>query len=125
MATAKKRWSAQVARGSDALSLEQGIFTSRSPKRIAQSLKESAEHSRRRKAGPFQSAMSMLNFFINRMGKQLSSTRRQTLDKAKDELRALYGREPAAKKASSSKAPAGPKARAKTTARRAARAAHA
>ena len=135
MAAAKKRWSARVARSSDALTLEQGIFTSRSPKRIAQSPKDSAEHSRRRKAGPFQSAMSMLNFFINRMGRQLSATRRQTLDKAKDELRALYGRRPStAKKAPASKASASrasksaarPKARTKPTVRRATtRAAHA
>ena len=92
MATATHRWSARVARDSDALTLEPGVFTQRSAKRIAQSLKSSAERSRRRKSTPFRSAMSMLNFFINRMGKQLSPTRRKTLEKAKEELRALYGK---------------------------------
>jgi hypothetical protein len=90
MATDTHRWSARVARDSDALTLEPGVFTQRSAKRIAQSLKSSAERSRRRKSTPFRSAMSMLNFFINRMGKQLSPTRRKTLEKAKEELRALY-----------------------------------
>lgn len=86
------RWSARVSRESDAMTLEPNIFTQRSPKRIAQSLKASAERSRRRKSTPFRSAMSMLNFFINRMGSKLSPTRRKTLEKAKDELRGLYGK---------------------------------
>jgi hypothetical protein len=92
MATSTHRWSARVGRESDALTLQPGVFKQRSPKRIAQSLKSSAERSRRRKAEPFRSAMSMLNFFINRMGTQLSPTRRKVLDKAKDELRGLYGK---------------------------------
>lgn len=89
------RWSADVARKSDALTLEPGVFTLRSARGIAQSLKASAERSRRRKGTPFQSAMSMLNFFMNRMGTQLSPTRKNILEKAKDELRRLFGRPPA------------------------------
>jgi hypothetical protein len=85
-------WSADVTRDSDALSLERNVFTWRDPKRIAQSLKSSAEASDRRKAGPYQAAMSMLNFYINRAGKNLSRERRQALDQAKVELRRLFGR---------------------------------
>ena len=77
---------------SDALNLEKRIFRARDPKRIAASLKRSAERSKRRKGTPFQSAMSMLTFFINRGGKGLSKTRKQKLEKAKGELRALYGK---------------------------------
>jgi hypothetical protein len=88
-----RRWSARVTQKSDALDLEQRAFTLHDPHRIAQSLKRSAERSRRRKAGPYQSAMSMLNFYINRAGKNLPATRKRILDKAKDELRRLYGRE--------------------------------
>jgi len=87
-----RRWSAQVAARSDALDLEPGIFAQRDPRRIALSLKKSAEASRRRKASPFQSAMSMLNFFINRAGRKLPDSRRQVLEQAKDELRALCER---------------------------------
>ncbi|HSG22040.1 MAG TPA: DUF3175 domain-containing protein [Azonexus sp.] len=87
-----RRWSAQVAASSDALDLERGIFAHRDPRRIALSLKKSAEASRRRKASPFQSAMSMLNFFINRAGRKLPDSRRQVLEQAKDELRALFER---------------------------------
>jgi hypothetical protein len=87
-----KYWSARVTKESDALDLEQRAFTLRDPRRIAQSLKRSAERSRRRKASPFQSAMSMLNFYINRAGKNLPATRKRVLDKAKDELRRLYDR---------------------------------
>ena len=88
-----RRWSAQVAATSDALDLERGVFFShRDPRRIALSLKKSAEASRRRKASPFQSAMSMLNFFINRAGRKLPESRRQVLEPAKDELRALFDR---------------------------------
>ena len=68
-------------------------FTFKQPARIAASLKRSAERSRRRKAGAFQSAMSMLNFYINRAGKNLPAARKRTLEAAKDELRRLYGRE--------------------------------
>ena len=88
----RKRWSQQVMRTSDALDLEPGVFTLDDPRAIAQSLKRSAEASRRRKAEPFRSAMSMLNFYINRGGKNLSAEQRGRLEAAKDELRTLYGR---------------------------------
>lgn len=88
-----KRWSGRVTRESDALTLEQGVFTKGSPKAIAASLKRSAEHSSRRKSAPYRSAMSMLTFFINRAGKDLPKSRKAKLEKAKDELRALYGKE--------------------------------
>ncbi|PYQ50569.1 MAG: hypothetical protein DMF59_10440 [Acidobacteria bacterium] len=87
-----KRWSARVTRESDALDLESGVFSKKDPRSIAQSLKRSAERSRRRKSGAYQSAMSMLTFYINRAGKNLSKTDRARLDAAKDELRRLYGR---------------------------------
>jgi hypothetical protein len=87
-----KRWSARVTRESDALTLENGVFTKSSPRKIAVSLKRSADRSRRRKSNSFRSAMSMLTFFINRAGKALPKTRKQTLEKAKGALRALYGR---------------------------------
>ena len=90
----KKKWSKDVAEHSDAMDLKDGVFKSRSPKKIADSLKHSAETSDRRKSSPFQSAMSMLNFYINRAGEQLSKSRRSTLEKAKDELRKDFGREP-------------------------------
>jgi len=90
---AKKRWSQDVTEHSDALDLEQGVFTHDDPKEIAASLKRSAERSRRRKSDPFRSAMSMLTFYINRAGKGLPASRRKILDKAKDELRALFGRD--------------------------------
>jgi len=89
---AGKRWSARVTRESNALTLERGVFTKPSPRKIAASLKRSADRSRRRKANSFRSAMSMLTFFINRGGKGLSRRRRQELEKAKDELRRLYGK---------------------------------
>jgi hypothetical protein len=94
MATGKKRWSAEVTEHSDALTLEDRVFSKSSPQAIAESLKSSAEHSRRRKASPFQSAMSMLNFYINRAGSNLGPRRRQTLEKAKVHLRRLFGKEP-------------------------------
>jgi hypothetical protein len=87
-----RKWSAEVMRTSDALDLEPGVFQHDDPAEIAASLKRSAEKSRRRKAGPYQSAMSMLNFYINRAGKNLSEKQKRTLDKAKDELRAQFGR---------------------------------
>ena len=90
---ATRKWSAKVAETSDALDLEQNIFKSRSPTRIAASLKRSAERSRRRKSNPFRSAMSMLNFYINRAGKNLSAGRKRVLEKAKDELRRLFRRQ--------------------------------
>lgn len=76
-------WSAGVTRGSNALDLDPNVFTKSSPRAIAQSLKRSAEHSRRRKAAPFQSAMSMLNFYINRAGRNLPKARLEVLQRAK------------------------------------------
>jgi O-6-methylguanine DNA methyltransferase len=94
MAEKKKRyWSKSVTERSDALDLERSIFNKRSARAIALSLKRSAERSKRRKAGPYQSAMSMLNFYINRAGKNLSPTRKRTLERAKDELRVAFGRD--------------------------------
>lgn len=90
---ASAKWSARVTRDSNALDLEEGVFTWNDPARIAQSLKRSADGSTRRRAEPFQSAMSMLNFYINRAGKNLDPDQRRILEQAKDELRALYGRE--------------------------------
>lgn len=89
-----KYWSHKVMETSDALDLQQGVFKLDDPKAIARSLKRSAERSKRRKAEPFRSAMSMLTFFINRGGKNISAKQKRTLEKAKDELRVLYGREP-------------------------------
>jgi hypothetical protein len=91
----QRRWSAEVTARSFALDLEGGVFTLDDPAAIALSLKRSAELSTRRKAGPFQSAMSMLNFYINRAGRNLPQSRRRVLERAKDELRRLYGREQA------------------------------
>ncbi|HML17327.1 MAG TPA: DUF3175 domain-containing protein [Bryobacteraceae bacterium] len=88
----KARWSAQVTETSDALDLEPGIFTSTSAKRIATSLKRSAENSTRRKGSPLQSAMSMLNFYENRAGRNLTQKQRHVLDQAKIELRRLFGK---------------------------------
>ena len=87
-----KRWSQRVTKESNALDLEEGVFALDDPREIARSLKRSAERSRRRKAPPFRSAMSMLVFYINRAGGGLSKSRRAKLERAKDELRALYGR---------------------------------
>jgi len=87
-----KRWSGRVTKHSNALDLEPKVFRSKSPKKIALSLKRSAERSKRRKAKPYQSAMSMLNFYINRAGKNLPKKRKQTLERAKDELREAFGR---------------------------------
>jgi len=92
-AAPRKKWSRRVMQTSDALDLESGVFKSKDPGKIARSLKRSAEKSKRRKGTPFQSAMSMLNFYINRAGKQLSAKGKQPLEKAKHELRKLYGRE--------------------------------
>jgi hypothetical protein len=90
---APKKWSHHVMQTSDALDLQSGIFKSKDPKKIARSLKRSAEKSKRRKGTPFQSAMSMLNFYINRAGKHLTAKEKQPLEKAKPELRKLFGRE--------------------------------
>jgi Protein of unknown function (DUF3175) len=91
-AGSKKRWSGEVTKHSDALDLEEGVFTWEDPGSIALSLKRSAEESTRRKGTPYQSAMSMLTFEINRAGKNLSAERRQVLEEAKGELRKLFGR---------------------------------
>jgi hypothetical protein len=87
-----RRWSAAVTQHSDALDLEQGVFTLQDPERIAASLKRSAEERRRKKAGAYRSALSMLTFYINRAGTNLTPTRRRVLMRAKDELRKQFGR---------------------------------
>ncbi|HEY8182663.1 MAG TPA: DUF3175 domain-containing protein [Thermoanaerobaculia bacterium] len=87
-----KYWSRRVTENSDALDLERGVFAKQDPRAIARSLKRSAERSRRRKSSSYRSAMSMLTFYVNRAGKNLSKTRLAKLEKAKDELRALYGK---------------------------------
>ena len=88
-----KRWSQRVTEESHALVLEEGVFTLETPRAIAASLKRSADESTERKSEPFRSAMSMLVFYINRAGKGLSKTRKAKLEKAKDELRKLYGKD--------------------------------
>lgn len=93
-AEGQRYWSHHVMETSDALDLEDGVFRQSDPARIAQSLSRSAERSNRRKAGPFQSAMSMLNFYVNRAGRNLPAENKRTLEQAKDELRKLYGRPP-------------------------------
>jgi hypothetical protein len=90
---ASRRWSHEVTKRSDALDLERGIFTAKDPKRIAASLKRSAQRSKRRKADPYRSALSMLTFYINRAGKNLPTSQRRVLMRAKDELRKQFGRE--------------------------------
>ena len=89
---AQRKWSQAVTGHSDALDLERDVFTKDDPKAIALSLKRSAEHSKRRKGTAFQSAMSMLTFYINRADDNLPAKRRGTLEAAKDELRAAFGR---------------------------------
>ena len=93
MAQKSERWSQDVTEHSDALDLEEDVFTLEDPARIAASLKRSAEQSHRKKGTPFQSAMSMLTFYINRAGDNLPAERRRTLEAAKDELRKAFGRE--------------------------------
>jgi hypothetical protein len=90
-----KRWSQDVTEHSNALDLDKGVFKLDSPKKIALSLKRSAEHSHRRKSDPYRSAMSMLTFYINRAGKGLSDAQRDRLEKAKGELRKAFHRKPA------------------------------
>jgi Protein of unknown function (DUF3175) len=94
MAARKKRWSQRVTERSDALTLDEGVFTRDDPRSIARSLKRSADRSRRRKSDPYRSAMSMLTFYLNRAGKGLPASRRRKLDAAKDELRRLFGKQP-------------------------------
>lgn len=93
MIAKNERWSAQVTQHSDALDLEEGVFTWKDPRRIARSLKKSADTSKRRKAPAFRSAMSMLVFYINRAGKKLDPKQKAVLEAAKVELRKLYGRD--------------------------------
>ena len=88
--TKNKKWASYVTKHSFALDLEKGVFTWDEPRKIAESLKRSAEESPRRKGTPFQSAMSMLNFYINRAGKSLKSERKRILEQAKIELRNLF-----------------------------------
>ena len=90
--SAPRRWSQRVTQNSNALKLDSGVFTWSDPKRVARSLKHSAETSHRRKGSPLQSAMSMLNFYINRAGGQLSTKQKRVLTQAKDELRKQFGR---------------------------------
>jgi hypothetical protein len=87
-----RKWSAKVTETSDAMDLEKNVFKADSPRHIAVSVKRSAERSRRRKSGPFRSAISMLTFYINRAGKNLTPKRRRILDSAKEELRRLFHR---------------------------------
>jgi hypothetical protein len=89
-----RKWSGRVTATSNALDLDKGVFTWSDPKKIAASLKRSAEKSKRKKGSPLQSAMSMLNFYINRGGKNLDEGQKETLEKAKDELHKLFGKEP-------------------------------
>jgi len=88
-----KRWSARVTQRSNALDLEPKVFRSTNPHQIALSLKRSATASKRRKGTPYQSAMSMLNFYINRAGKNLPKKRKRVLERAKGELRYAFGRD--------------------------------
>lgn len=88
--TNKKDWSGEVSKHSFALDLEKGVFTWKDPQKIASSLKKSAEASTRRKASPFQSAMSMLNFYINRAGKNLDPAQKEILEESKTQLRKLF-----------------------------------
>ncbi len=90
--TATRKWSQEVTEHGDALDLKKGVFTLKDPKKIAASLKASAEHSRRRKSGPYRSALSMLIFYMNRGGKNLPASRKRILQRAKRELRHQFGR---------------------------------
>jgi len=89
-----RKWSAEVTRHSNAMDLESGVFKMTDPHKIALSLKRSAMHSQRRKAGPYQSAMSMLNFYINRAGAGLSRRQKHVLADARQELRLVFHRAP-------------------------------
>ena len=93
MKSKSKNWSNKVTKESHALELEEGVFTWADPKRIARSLKESAEQSKRRKSEPFRSAMSMLVFYINRAGRKLDPTQKKVLEQAKHELRVLFNKQ--------------------------------
>jgi uncharacterized protein DUF3175 len=114
MTDSTKRWSSRVTRESNALDLEADVFKKKTARDVARSLSRSAERSKRKKSSPFRSAMSMLTFYMNRAGKNLPQSRKKILNDAKDELRALYGREKqdtakrrgTAKKSRTRKAPA-------------------
>lgn len=93
-AKSDKRWSQHVTETSNAMDLENGVFTQTDPKKIAASLKRSATHSHRRKSEPYRSAMSMLTFYINRAGKDLPTAQKRRLEAAKGELRKAFGKEP-------------------------------
>jgi hypothetical protein len=93
MAKGKRKWSGEVTAHSDALDLEKDVFKLSDPKKIASSLESSARASKRRKADPFRSAMSMLTFYINRAGKNLSATQKKKLEAAKGELRSRFDRD--------------------------------
>jgi len=97
---AVRHWSQNVTAHSNALDLDRDVFTKHDPHEIALSLKHSAEHSKRRKGTPFQSAMSMLTFYINRAGRDLDEKQKAVLERAKDELRELFGKKPTRSKAS-------------------------
>jgi len=92
-----RRWSGYVTRHSNALDLDRSVFTWKDPRRIALSLKRSAEDSHRRKSDPYRSAMSMLTFYINRAGTNLSASQRRVLQHAKAELRRAFGRDESAR----------------------------
>lgn len=102
MAT-KKRWSGRVTKNSNALDLDKGVFTSNDPDKIAHSLERSAKKSTRKKGTSYQSAMSMLNFYINRAGKNLPAKKKKTLTKAKNELKALHEKDQEKEKAKNKK----------------------
>lgn len=89
----RRKWSARVTATSDAMDLKDRVFAQRDPAKIARSLKRSAEKSHRRKSSPYRSAMSMLTFYINRAGKNLTGAKRKKLERAKDELRKAFGKE--------------------------------
>jgi hypothetical protein len=89
----RRYWASEVTRRSDALDLERGVFRATDPRRVALSLKRSAERSTRRKGTPYQSAMSMLTFYLNRAGKNVSAPQRRVLERAKRELRRVFGRD--------------------------------
>lgn len=86
------KWSASVTQKSDALDLEEAVFTWNDPKKIARSLKKSAKRSQRRKSDPYRSAMSMLSFYVNRAGKNLPTGQKAVLKQAKEELKATFGK---------------------------------
>jgi hypothetical protein len=112
-----QRWSQHVTETSDAMDLKPDVFKGHDPKAIARSIKSSAEHSDRRKSDPYRSAISMLTFYINRAGHNLAATQRKRLEAAKDELRALFGKAPAAKRATAKKIAAKKTATKKTAAK--------